>query len=220
MKPDWKNRMPLNKRGNEKLIDWNEVRQRMSRAELAMEEAVHPTAEKAGQIMAERALKLSRPVQEFGNTGDQAEMLIFELGNERYALETVYVMEVFPLTDLTPVPGAPLFVAGVTHYRGEVLAIMDLRRLFGMEVRGMTDLSRIVVIGGEKAKCGILVDRAQEVALLSRESIVSQRTHLMGPEGKSILGVTRGALIVLDGEVLLNDARLIVRQDEEADTEV
>jgi purine-binding chemotaxis protein CheW len=115
------------------------------------------------------------------------------------------------------VPGVPDFVAGVTDYRGEVLAIIDLRKFFGIEAKGMTDLSRIVVIGGEKARLGLLVDRAEEVMVLPRESVISQQSHFTGPAGNSLLGVTRGALIVLDGAALLNDDRLVIRQDEETE---
>lgn len=209
--------MPLKRRDRGKLIDWNEARQRMSRAESAMEEAVHPTAERARAILDERALKLSRVVQEPENAGALVEALIFELGKERYALETAYILEVFPLTDFTPVPGVPPFLIGVTHYRGEILALIDLRKLFGIEVRGMTDLSRILVLGGERARCGLLVDQAQEIILLKPEAILPQPAGPAGRETQGLRGVTREALMVLDGEALLNDARLVVRHDGEAD---
>ena len=209
--------MALKREKNEGAIDWDQIRQKMSRAELAMEEAVHPTAEKAKEIMRERALKLAQAFSESGTEGIKVEVLAFELGSERYALETNIILEVFPLTNFTPVPSVPEFLVGVTPYRGEILALVDLRKLFGTQVRGVTDLSRIVVLGVKKAQFGILVDKAQEVILLQPEEIVGQQPAFTGIEKKYIRGVTRGALIVIDGESLLRDERLIVRQDEGAD---
>jgi purine-binding chemotaxis protein CheW len=189
----------------------------MSRAELAMEEAVHPSPETANKIMRDRAVKLSQASLKSESAEAGLEVLVFELGGERYALETGRILEVFPLTNFTPVPGVPDFLVGVTPYRGEILALVDLRKLFGMEVKGVTDLSRIVVLGVKKAQCGILVDKAQEVILLQPEEIIDQKPYSTGLEGKYFRGVTREALIVIDGDGLLKDARLIIRQDEEAE---
>jgi len=209
--------MPIKRRKAEKEIDWDEIRQKMNRAELAMEEAVHPTAEKARKIMGERALKLSQASLKPESAEAGLEVLVFELGDERYALETGTILEVFPLTNFTPVPGVPDFLVGVTPYRGEILALIDLRKLFGMEVKGVTDLSRIVVLGVKKAQCGILVDKAEEVILLHPEEIIDQKPYSTGLEGKYFRGMTQGGLVVIDGDALLKDARLIVRQDEEAE---
>jgi purine-binding chemotaxis protein CheW len=209
--------MPLKRRRGKKSIDWDEIRQKMARAELVMEEAVHPGVEKVREILAERALKLSRSPLDLETAGVRLEVLVFDLGSEQYALETETILEVFPLMDFTPLPDVPAFIVGVTHYRGEILALLDLRKLFGMEVKGVTDLSRIVVIGRERARCGILVDKAREVMFLHPDEIIPQQAYSAGPGGMGLRGVTRSALIVIDGEALLNDARLTVRQDEEAE---
>jgi len=201
----------------DKKIDWDGIRQKMSRAELAMEEAVHPTPEKARKIMGERALKLSQASSKPESAEAGLEVLVFELGGEHYALETGTILEVFPLTNFTPVPGVPDFMVGVTPYRGEILALIDLRKLFGMEIKGVTDLSRIVVFGVKKAQSGILVDKAQEVILLQPDEVIHQRPYSTGLDEKYFRGMTREGLIVIDGEALLKDVRLVIRQDEEAE---
>jgi purine-binding chemotaxis protein CheW len=168
--------------------------------------------------MRERAEKLAQGYQEPEKADARLEVLVFKLGDERYALETVYILEVFPLTQLTPLPNVPAFLVGITPYRGEILALVDLRRLFGMEKVGVTDLSRIVVIGEKSAHCGILVDKAQEVILLQPREIIDQAPFSNGEQEKYLRGVTQGALIVIDGKGLLSDPRLVIRQDEEKDS--
>ena len=44
--------------------------------------------------------------------------LVFQLGQDRYALDTGTVAEVLPLVEITPIPLAPAGMAGLFNYRG------------------------------------------------------------------------------------------------------
>jgi chemotaxis-related protein WspB len=56
-------------------------------------------------------------------------MLIFYVGNERYALDTSNVVEVIPMVVLRDIPHAPEYVAGLFNYRGTIVPAIDLCRL-------------------------------------------------------------------------------------------
>src|SRR3546814_4484079 len=87
----------------------------------------------------------------------------------RYAVETRYVREVTRFADFTTVPGAPNFVVGVTNLRGGVLVVFDLRKILGIPAPGLTDLSRVIVHGRERAEFGILADAVHEVRIISAD---------------------------------------------------
>ena len=53
--------------------------------------------------------------------------LVFRIGQERYALQAVDVVEVLPRLQLKPIAQAPSWVAGVFAYRGVVVPVMDMR---------------------------------------------------------------------------------------------
>jgi chemotaxis-related protein WspB len=55
--------------------------------------------------------------------------LLFQLGNERYALEANRVVEVVPLLSLERVPRAPKGLAGIFNYRGRPVPAVDLCEL-------------------------------------------------------------------------------------------
>ena len=55
--------------------------------------------------------------------------LLFQLGNDRYALEAGQVAEVLPLVSLKRIPQAPPAVAGVFDFRGEPVPVVDLSQL-------------------------------------------------------------------------------------------
>ena len=196
-------------------INWADVRERLARAQAAATAALEPPPERVRALMDERARALARPPAQSEET-DAIAVMTFALGTERYAIETEYAREVVRLTDFSPVPGAPDFVLGVTNLRGEVLCLVDLRTFFDVPSNGLTDLSRIVVVGIETAEFGILVDEAFEMATLRPNDVVPPSESVAGIGREYLLGVTREALIVLDGAALLRDPRLFVNQDERA----
>jgi chemotaxis-related protein WspB len=59
------------------------------------------------------------------------QVLVFQVGDERYALETRVLLEVVPAVPLREVPGATEALAGLLDYRGHVVPVVDLCRLLG-----------------------------------------------------------------------------------------
>ncbi len=105
---------------------------------------------------------------EFG----QLEVLTFEIGDERLAIEAVTIREILDLLPETRVPGAPALVASVVNFRGAIIPIADLRMAFGMPLEAQTLDSRIVVIeteiDGELIQIGLRTDKVYEVTTLER----------------------------------------------------
>lgn len=191
-------------------VDWGEVKRKLARAAASTDEALSPSPESTRAILAERARLLARVPAVPPGASEILTVLTFALGNERYAVESRFLREVVRVTDITPVPDTPEFLAGVTNVRGEILALVDLRKLFGITVTGLTDLSRIAVLGLERAELGLLADTVHEVTTLRRDDLLEAPGPVVGIGPDYLLGVTEGALIVLDGEALLADPRLFV----------
>lgn len=194
-------------------IDWAAVHARLARANAATEGALTVSAERAKRIMDERARALARPREPDEPAGERIALVTFGLANERYAIETPYVRTLLRLTELTPVPNTPDFLAGVVSLRGDILAVIDLRKFFGLARSGLTDLSRLVVLGRERAEFGVLADEVHEVSTLLKED-------LRPPPGDAgqgyVKAVTGDALILLDGARLLDDDRLFIDQREQS----
>ncbi len=95
----------------------------------------------------------------------------FQLGNETYAVYASSVNEVLRYTEITPVPGAPAHVLGIINLRGDVLTVIDTRKMFGLDTREISSQSRIVVLELEDYAVGVLVDRVAEVVDLHESNI-------------------------------------------------
>ena len=203
---------PSRQRRTSTETDWAAVRERLARAKVVTAAAVDLPEERIRALMDERARALARLPEPAEPAGTLA-VMTFALGPERYAIETQYAREVVRLREFSPVPGAPDFVFGVTNFRGEVLCLIDLRRFFDVPATGVTDLSRMVVVGTERAEFGILADETIEIASVRSEDIVPSPESVAGVGREYLLGVTRDVLIILDGTALLRDPRLYVKQD-------
>ena len=55
--------------------------------------------------------------------------VLFKAAGQRYAIKALLVDEVTPLTRLSPLPGAPDYMAGVMNLRGEPIPVADLSML-------------------------------------------------------------------------------------------
>jgi purine-binding chemotaxis protein CheW len=165
-------------------------------------------------VLKARARQLARPLAEAAAPGELFQVTVFFLAGERYALETRVVREIVRFADFTPVPGAADFLVGVTNLRGEVLPVIDLRRFFDLPDRGLTDQSRVLVLGHEQRELGVLADVAHEVISLHRDQVL-EPTAAPSIGRDYIRGVTRDALVLLDGDRLLRDPRLIIDHAEE-----
>jgi purine-binding chemotaxis protein CheW len=103
----------------------------------------------------------------------QLEVLTFDVGHERLAIEATHIREIVDLLPETLVPGSEPLVASIVNYRGKIIPIADLRVAFDMPLAEPTPDSRIVVIetelAGEITQLGLRTDKVHEVAILNRQ---------------------------------------------------
>ncbi|MBR9990524.1 MAG: chemotaxis protein CheW, partial [Gemmatimonadetes bacterium] len=132
--------------------------------------------------------------------------VVFQLSGENYAIDARVVLQVHVLRDLTPLAGArpPLF--GVTHWRGQVLTILDLREQLGVRTGGLTDLSRVIVIDGGRYPFGILADASRDLMELT-ESMIRPLSAEDGSARNLLRGITDDTLLVMDTDAVLKMGR-------------
>jgi len=103
------------------------------------------------------------------------QLLTFLLDGEVYGADIIQVQEVLEYRKVTPVPRMPEFLLGVINLRGQVVAVVDLRRQFGMDVMDITVNTCIVIVDvqleGESVALGLLADAVKEVIELEGNNI-------------------------------------------------
>jgi len=81
-------------------------------------------------------------------------LLQFQLGKDRYALDSSEVVEVLPLLGIKRIPHAPAGVAGVFNYRGKPVPAIDLSELALGRAARLHMSTRIVVVRYPGANAG------------------------------------------------------------------
>ena len=196
-----------------KAVDWQEVRSRLETTQIALDRESSPAAEKVKKILRQRAGALAQEPEIRSTEQEYLEVVEFMLGYEKYGIESAYVREVYPLTELVPLPCTPDFVLGLVNVRSQILSVIDLKKFFGLPEKGLTDLNKIIIIHDDRMEYGVLADSIVGVSKVSINDIQASIPALTGIRADYIKGVTGETLIIVDAQKLLTDKGLVVNQE-------
>lgn len=201
----------LRKKPARRRIDWSDVRRRFDLAWARAARAEQPSQTEISAILDARAAALAR-APDLGLPGEIVEVVDFVLAHERYAVETRYVREVYPMDNLLPVPCTPEFVLGIVNVRGRIMSVLDIKKFFGLPEKGITDLNKIIVLESGEMEFGILADEIGYIRSLPRLALQGS-SPLAGVNEEYLMGIMPDGLVVLDAGALLADERVIVQDD-------
>lgn len=197
-----------------KTTDRENIYRRLEAARASLETCIRETGgERAKDILKERARLLSLEPRETASSGEQFEVVEFVLSQERYAIPTEYVREVYPFDDCTPIPCTPQFVIGIINVRGRILSVIDIRQFFGLPESGLSDRNNVIILHSDELGFGILADSVTGVRNIKTDDLQPSLPTLTGIREEYLKGITRERVTVLDAEKLLLDRGLIVHED-------
>jgi purine-binding chemotaxis protein CheW len=165
------------------------------------------------QILRARALALAREVLGDPRPEDGRDVVAFVAAQERFAVEAACVREVCRLRDLTAVPCTPPHVCGIVNVRGQILTVLDLRRLLDLPERGLVDRQHVILVHGAGVESGLLADGTPTVQRIRAAEIRPVPITLAAARARYLTGITADGLALLDVPRLLGDANLVVNQE-------
>lgn len=95
---------------------------------------------------------------------------IISLGGELFTIDLKSVREVFVVESITPVPGMPSGLVGVTNLRGTVIPLLDLRPMFALNAVAV--LRYAVVVQHGNWQVGVLVDTVPEIRTIAKDQFL------------------------------------------------
>jgi purine-binding chemotaxis protein CheW len=193
-------------------IDWGEIHCRLERAQGPFEQRTTLAADKTKAILKARAKALAREQEPDQPDQDWIEVVEFVLAGEKYAVESSFVREVYPFKEITAIPGAPSFVSGMINVRGQIVSVVDLKKLFDLPEKGLTDLYRAILIADGKMQFGLLADAVLGLRHILVRDLQATLPTLTGVRTELLKGVTPAQVAVLDSARLLSDPRMLVDQ--------
>ena len=194
-------------------FEWQEVYARLAKTGQALETGGEVRPDEVTRILRGRAQALAKPLEEAPSPTEVLELLVFSLAGERYGIETVHILEVIPLRELTLVPNAPPFVLGVVNHRGRIVPVLDFRRLVELVGRGVAEGSRAVVVEAGGMVFAIITDVVQGIVGVGAHELALLPAAVAGGRQVFLRGVTAAMVAVLDLPALARDPRIVVNDE-------
>ncbi|WP_425070251.1 chemotaxis protein CheW [Sagittula sp. S175] len=144
--------------------------------------------------------------------GARMTFIVFTL-DRPLALDTAQVSEVikYPDTLLKP-PYSLDFVDGILDLRGEMITILNARRIYGLPENAAA-AKRIVILRHEGEKYGLVVDTVEEIARTSPQQVTGKMTINAGNVSRKIVEDDAGCIkSTKHGAVMVIDAGSLIRR--------
>ena len=186
----------------------NKVRNTKNKSQVVDETIVSDYCQK---VLHDRAIALSKPHSDNKTElEDKIYVIRFILSGEVYCLEADFVKEVLPLKELTVVPCTPPFVVGVISIRGQIFTVLNLKNVFNLVERGISEFKKVIIIQFEDISFGIVADTILDSKYILRSMINLAPYSAKNQKNEYISGVTSEGLIILNGEALIKSTELVV----------
>jgi purine-binding chemotaxis protein CheW len=120
--------------------------------------------------------------------GGMNKFVVFQLEREQYAIPIEYVISIEKMAAPTVIPQMPDYMAGVVRIRGELVPVLDTRKLLYGRPHEETDTTRLVVTTTEDISVAFIVDEAKEILNIPEEA-VKQVNMLVYQQTPYLVGV-------------------------------
>ena len=139
-------------------------------------------------------------------------LVVFNLGEEEFAVEVAQVQEIIEMQDITRLPRAPGFIKGILNLRGKILPVIDLRERLGLP-ESSSEAQRIVITQLEEQFVGMMVDSVTEVLPIAASALEPPPPLVADVSGAYLRGLAR-----LDDRllILMDLSRILSAEDVEA----
>ena len=138
-------------------------------------------------------------------------VVVFTLGDLRFALNLAAVERVISAVEITPLPEAPRGVSGVINLQGKIVPVFDLRQRFGLPSREVRLSDHLIIAHTQWRMVALIVDTVGGVVPQNEVNVTPAADIL--PDLECVTGVMK-----LDGNlVLVQDLeRFLSIEDHEA----
>ncbi len=140
---------------------WQRLREHLDTLRSVEAGALDPKS--LAERLAERAKVLRQRMERPQAKGALLTFLAFNKQRERYGIPLDDVAAVEALEHFTSVPNAADFIRGVAPWRGSILSLIDLGRLFGRPESGLADLRACVIVETAGRRLAIVAYEVEEI---------------------------------------------------------
>jgi purine-binding chemotaxis protein CheW len=137
---------------------------------------------------------------------DSMTALVFALGNDRYAMDTVHVVEIRAYETPHRVPLAPPGIKGVLKLQGQAAPVIDLRELFGYTDVSVAPSTMTIVLRRDGKLSAVVVDSVDDVVAIKTSDLQAVPASMRAAASRScvqgLMTLNEHLVLVVDGAQL------------------
>jgi purine-binding chemotaxis protein CheW len=117
-------------------------------------------------------------------------LAVIMLNEEYFAIDLNIVQEFTDIKKVTPIPCCPNHILGNMNLRGEILTLIDIRELLNLNLAGITENAKAIVVNMEGIVAGLIVKQVCDVMFLNPADITSVPTAIHSINDEYLQGAT------------------------------
>lgn len=98
-------------------------------------------------------------------------VVVFQCGNEEYAVPIEHVVSIEKLEQVNPIPHLPNYLIGLMKIRGELVPIIDFEEILYHRSGVNYENARVVTMHTQDMSIGILVKEAKEILDIATDDL-------------------------------------------------
>lgn len=166
---------------------WDRLRASIEQLRVTAAQRKGPEAREKMRI--DRGKLLRRQAATAGPASAPLLFLAFSRGRRRYGIPVEYVQEVQTLEQFSPVPGTPASIIGVVHWRGAILALLDLSILFDVAESGLSDLHGYIVVEAVGKRLAVAASQVDDILAVSSDHLKTAPEMSSNISAEWVIGV-------------------------------
>ncbi len=111
-------------------------------------------------------------LRDSADAGELIQYIVIRLGEEQFGIDIRFVDNIVRMQQVTRVPKVQHYIKGVINIRGDIVPVVSLRLIMGMDADEITGKTRIIIVkmnGGDLV--GMIVDQVDHVLTLDSNNV-------------------------------------------------
>ena len=160
-------------------------------------------------------LGLNEPTQE--QYKEEYRVIAFLLNDELIGIDIKNVIKINKRLDITPVPKTPDHILGVMNLRGNIVPVVNLKKMLALPNDNDENQEFILIIDSAIGNIGLLIDQVVGAITIEKKEIQPAPINSLGIDSKYITGViiTKEEYGDKNLLILLDIDKLFFKEDEE-----
>ncbi len=137
---------------------------------------------------------------------EEQRVIAFLLNQELIGIDIKNIIKITKRLDITPVPKTPEHILGVMNLRGNIVPVVNIKKMLGLPQADEDNQEFILIIDSAIGNIGLMIDQVVGAITIDDEEILPAPINSIGIDSKYITGVVvteedvgdKNLLILLD----------------------